>query len=241
VYFIFSKVDLFYLKLIAYLVTEAMSNLLVRQKHATVPSSDSPPLPEWTAKYWYVIRAWALQAKESLDDDEAGLLVKSFEALSVTLPCQECRAHYKDDWAAEPYTVEHARDLVKSVKWVEDLRAKIDARRPAPPVSAAPVTAVPAPATRSTSVFGKPAPARSILGNNPRVTPVSKMPTLFRSGSVRDKSMMLRLNPSLIRNIEPAMSRNPAANAAQSAMAVSSAVVKTRSNRSGGGCGCRRG
>ena len=215
-----------------------MSNLLVRQKHATVPSSDSPPLTEWTAKYWYVIRSWALQAKETLEDSEAELLVKSFEALSITLPCKECRAHYQEDWALDPYTIEHAKDLAKSVKWVEDLRAKIDARKPVAALSTLPSAAPAPPEVRSSHLFATP---RSILGNNPRVTPVSKMSTLYRSGSVRDKSVMLRLNTSMIRSIEPAMSHNPAENAAQRSLAVTSAVVKTRSNRTGGGCGCRRG
>ncbi len=216
-----------------------MSNLLVRQKHATVPSSDSPPLPEWTSKYWYVLRAIALQAKNTLTDEEAELLAKTFEGFSVTLPCKECRAHFKEDWAAEPYTVEHAKDLVKSVKWVEDLRAKIDARtKQSEAVSETPASNVQArklvlqPPVRS---------VRSILGNNPRVTPVSTTPSLYRSGSVRDKSMSLRLNTSMIRQVEPVTSSNPTTNALQRDMAVASAVVKTRSNRAGGGCGCRRG
>jgi hypothetical protein len=108
-----------------------------RQTHPDVPTSDAPPIREWAGKYWYVITASALQARPSLTDDEARLLVSSMEALQITLPCSECRGHYVADWALYPFTAEHARDPELAMQWVAALNARIEARKSAAKMTSA--------------------------------------------------------------------------------------------------------
>ena len=100
-----------------------------RQKHIAVPSSNSPPIPEWSAPYWYVLRTAALQAKADLSDVDVALLITSFEAYKVTLPCPKCRTHYIADWQTFPFTTTEAKSPQLAMKWVEDLRIRIEARR----------------------------------------------------------------------------------------------------------------
>jgi hypothetical protein len=93
-----------------------------------VPSSDAPHKREWTAHYWYYIFAAGLQAKATLTDEEAALLVQSFRALEVTLCCPQCKAHFKEYFQSLPYTVAHARDVRASVAWIRALRLSIQTR-----------------------------------------------------------------------------------------------------------------
>jgi hypothetical protein len=93
-----------------------------------VPSSDAPHKREWTAHYWYYIFAAGLQAKSTLTDDEAELLVLSFKALEVTLCCPQCKAHFKEYFKATPYTVAHARDTRATLAWIRELRLSIQNR-----------------------------------------------------------------------------------------------------------------
>lgn len=101
---------------------------LVFQKHPAVPTSNTPPIFEWATHGWYNLRLDALQASSTLNDAQAELLVKAFEARTVTLPCPECRAHYVQDWTESPFTLAHARSAPAAIAWVEDLKTKVDAR-----------------------------------------------------------------------------------------------------------------
>ena len=119
------------------LVSSASTPALAFQKHPAVPTSNTPPIFEWAAHGWYNLRLDALQASSTLSDAQAELLVKAFEARKVTLPCPECRAHYAQDWTEAPFTLAHARSAAAAITWVEDLKAKIDARVAATPAAAA--------------------------------------------------------------------------------------------------------
>lgn len=99
--------------------------------HPDVPSSNTPPVKEWAGHFWYVLRTAALQACDTLTDDAAQTLARGFEAMKVMLPCAECRGHYARDWDTLPFTLEHAKDPVLAMRWVEDLRLRIEARKTA--------------------------------------------------------------------------------------------------------------
>ena len=142
----------------------------IRQTHACVPSSESPPVPEWACHAWYVMRMGALQATDKLTDEAAASLVSWFRGFETALPCAECRLQYVQDWEAEPFTTAHAHNTMAAMKWVEDLRIKIEgkaktkkaaAAAPTPPRvrlgSAAAKT--PAPAAVATPRAVKPAAA----------------------------------------------------------------------------------
>lgn len=95
----------------------------------TIPTSDSPEMPEWTGHYWYVMRCAALQAKPSLTDSQIDDLVGFFQSLRITTPCPDCRKHYTDDWVTLPFTRHHATDAGRAMQWVEDLRQRIEERK----------------------------------------------------------------------------------------------------------------
>lgn len=114
----------------------------------SVPSSDTPPIPEWANHYWYVMRASALQAKPELTDAEAGQLMASMQAYSVVTPCEKCRAHHAAYFAAHPFTVEQARSPTLALQWVEALKADIEKAEAVVPAAApAAPAAVPIPRT----------------------------------------------------------------------------------------------
>jgi len=75
-----------------------------------------------------VLRTAALQAKADLSDADAALLISSFEAYKITLPCPKCRAHYVTDWVSFPFTLTEAKSPQLAMKWVEDLRIRIEVR-----------------------------------------------------------------------------------------------------------------
>lgn len=118
-----------------------------KSRHPAVPSSNAPPIPEWTTPYWYFIRCTGLQAHKGISDRAAQHLVNTMEALATTLPCPECRGHFEEDWADEPYTLEHARSTELSFAWVQGLKARTDHRvslkRAATEVAAAKAQAAP--------------------------------------------------------------------------------------------------
>jgi hypothetical protein len=124
-----------------------MRRATARQLHGIVPTSSTPPIPEWAGHYWYVLRCGALQAHAELADPAA--LVAWFHGFTVTTPCPECRAHYTADWATLPFTEDHAKDPVVAMKWVEDLRGRIEDRKRAAAVPKA--VAPPAPPRSSTA------------------------------------------------------------------------------------------
>jgi len=90
-----------------------------------VPTSDQPPKPEWTCHFWYVLRAFALQARPDIATEDAASLVALFANLAAGLPCAKCKAHYKENFAARPYTLGHATDPAKGLQWIADLRQRI--------------------------------------------------------------------------------------------------------------------
>jgi hypothetical protein len=99
-----------------------------KQRHPTVPSSNNPPIPEWAPHYWYILRCAALQAHPDNNDNTAVHLMNFFASMTVVTPCPECREHYVEDWVVEPFTLDHARHTEAAMRWVEDLRLKVEAR-----------------------------------------------------------------------------------------------------------------
>jgi hypothetical protein len=99
-----------------------------KQRHPTVPSSNNPPIPEWAPHYWYILRCAALQAHPDNNDNTAVHLMNFFASMTVVTPCPECREHYVEDWLVEPFTATHARSPEAAMRWVEDLRLKVEAR-----------------------------------------------------------------------------------------------------------------
>ena len=109
-----------------------------------VPTSDQPRKAEWSGHFWYVMRAFALQASSRFKPNgpEALALVSLFQNLWVGLPCLRCKRHYVDNFKKAPYTVEHACCAAKGLAWIQQLRATIQAGidaaapPPQPPVAA---------------------------------------------------------------------------------------------------------
>jgi hypothetical protein len=101
---------------------------IAKQRHPTVPSSNNPPIPEWAPHYWYILRCAALQAHPDNDDNTATHIVNFFSSMTVVTPCPECREHFIEDWLAEPFTLAHAKHTEAAMRWVEDLRLKVEAR-----------------------------------------------------------------------------------------------------------------
>jgi hypothetical protein len=98
---------------------------------SSVPTSNSPPIPEWAGAYWYVLRCGALQAGADKVGAAAEDLVAWFKGFEHTTPCPECRAHYKKDWETTPFTTAHAASPLEAMRWVEDLRMRIETRNAA--------------------------------------------------------------------------------------------------------------
>lgn len=96
-----------------------------------VPTSDSPPIPEWAGHLWYTLRVGALQASATFTDDQVARFIEWFKGFSLTLPCPDCRRHYTEDLERYPFTAAHAKDPVLAMTWVEDLRARIENRKQA--------------------------------------------------------------------------------------------------------------
>lgn len=194
--------------------------MAARQKHISVPSSNSPPIPEWTSPYWYVIRTSALQASNKLTDDEAALLVSAFESYKITLPCQECRGHYVSDWAQWPFTVAHAKSSEAAMSWVEDMRVRTD-KRVAEKIAAK--------ATVKTTA--KPTlPTRAAAPPQPPATPVVV--------AKRQHAIAVKRNVS---TVAPPRALHPVADSMQRNLAIRSALKETTANRAGPrGCNCGR-
>lgn len=198
--------------------------MLAKATHPSVPSSASPPPSEFGRPYWYVMRSWALRARADLSDDDARKLVNSFEALDVTLPCPECQQHFREDWASDPFTLAHARDLNKAVQWVELLKAKIDARVKS---KSAPVAA------ETRSVSKKPV----------RVVPLPVAHARPASAFVRTlPAAQARAAQGLARPLHSARGPATVTAASAEALATRAAVIRTAAQRSGrsSGCGCGR-
>jgi hypothetical protein len=125
-----------------------------------VPTSDQPRKPEWTGHFWYVMRAFALQASSRFTPDgpEATALVSLFKNLWIGIPCLRCKRHYVDNFDADPYTTAHACCAALGLEWIQNLRAKIQAGidAAAPPAAAS----AGAPASR-----GKPTVPRATFPN----------------------------------------------------------------------------
>lgn len=121
----------------------------------TVPTSDKPEMIEWTAHYWYVLRCGALQASASLTDAQAVDLVAWFKGFAITTPCPDCRAHFVADLAVYPFELQYARDPMKAMFWVEELRRRIELRKTSAAAAGRSVSIpapVPAPASLTTMV-----------------------------------------------------------------------------------------
>jgi len=212
----------------------AMKPVPLRQKHTAVPSSDRPPIPEWASPTWYTMRLDALQASDKLSDADAQRLVNAFDAKAVTLPCAECRENYVAEWAEDPFTLAHARSLTDAVKWVEDLRVKIESKAKKLPTAVVPATVVAAPNL----------PVAAVRVPQPAVRPAVKspIPTLSRSGLglvprpavvFVPRGSAVPQSQTLPRRNDDTMLRN---------FAVRSSIQETVANRAGRrvGCNCGR-
>lgn len=136
---------------------------MAKQMHPDVPSSDSPPIPEWAGKLWYISRVAALQAKPLRTEttpvdkwpvtqtlEQAQHLVNFFASLAIITPCPKCRAHLDEDLAGAPFTLAHAVDPNLAFAWVNALKQKIDDR---------------VAAERAAAKAGHPAPAHTTVAN----------------------------------------------------------------------------
>lgn len=190
---------------------------LAKQKHPAVPTSDTPPIPEWADHYWYVLRSSALQARPDFTDNEAKLLVSSFEAYKLTTPCPKCRGHYASDWKENPFTAEHAKDPLAAMHWVEELRRRIEERNlssPEGPTSDEdPAGAAAEPAEKTVRFVASTKAA-------PRVASAKTL----QSRMIRPRRSISAVSP---------------ASAAQRRLAIQSSIQQTSANRRGArGCNC---
>ena len=149
-------------------------------------------------------------------------MVAAFESYKITLPCQECRGHYVNDWATWPFTLTHAKSSDAAMSWVEDMRVRTDKRvaeKIAAKASAAPVKAVTARA----------APARAA----PPPPPAAASAVARRTVAVPARRIVAAPGPK--------RALHPAADAMQRNVAIQSALKETTANRAGPrGCNCGR-
>jgi hypothetical protein len=182
-----------------------------------IPTSNAPPIAEWAHKYWYVIRATALQAVDTLTDAEAGLLVAAMESLKITLPCPECRAHFTADWDTYPFTLEHARDAVLAMEWVKALDDRIRARKAAEAAAEA--------AAAGTTAETAAVPAAPAASAAPPRQPAAPRTGMRGAAGVRAHA--------------GAGAGMPVRTPAQTALALRASLLETRANiASGGTRGC---
>jgi hypothetical protein len=180
-----------------------------------IPTSNAPPIAEWAHKYWYVIRSTALQAVDTLTDAEAGLLVAAMESLKITLPCPECRAHFRADWDTFPFTLEHARDALLAMEWVGALDDRIRKRKAAEAAAEAAAAAAAAHA--------------QMPGPGPAHAPTPRVGAAAAAG-LRSAGARARAGAG-----PGASARTPA----QTALALRASLLETRANiASGGTRGC---
>ncbi len=108
-------------------VSNTIANIMsiAEQLDPLVPSSDRPPKHEWTNHFWYVMHTWALLAKADADAADVRARIALFASAHAGLPCAKCRTHYKERFAARPYTEAHARDNRLGMQWITDLRREI--------------------------------------------------------------------------------------------------------------------
>jgi hypothetical protein len=197
----------------------------IRQTHPHVPSSDSPPIAEWSGHTWYVLRLAALQANDKLTNDQAAELVAFFKAFDLVLPCADCRAHYIADWAEHPFTADQAKSTAESMKWVEDLRIRIEARVKPLATAAAPATSI---AVQSRAVVMPPAPAVA-TNLNPR------------SAGLRSTQARAAVQRAVAVAVTPPLARSASGDAMSRQVAIKSALQQSAANRAGPrGCNCGR-
>jgi hypothetical protein len=207
----------------------------IRQTHPSVPTSNSPPIPEWASHFWYAMRVGALQANDKLTDEEAASLVAWFQAFTVVLPCAECRAKYVLDWAAEPFTVVQAKDTVAAMKWVEDLRIKIEGQTKSTKAVAA---AAPAPAPAPPAAPALRTARSAVAARQPLAkTPPAVVPAVARSvAPVRSAAVA---TPRAIAAPSPVYAKSASGDAMQRQVAIKSALQQSAANRAGPrGCNC---
>lgn len=106
---------------------------MAASRHPSVPSSNDPPMWEWTPPYWYVLRCGAAQvAREGWTTTDAERLSAWFQNTAVTLPCADCARHYDADWVTHPFRADvEGVSPTAAAAWVEDLRARIATRKAA--------------------------------------------------------------------------------------------------------------
>jgi hypothetical protein len=226
---------------------------LIFQKHPSVPSSNAPPTFEWASHAWYNLRLDALQASATLDDAQAELLVKAFEARRVTLPCPECRAHFIQDWAEAPFTLAHARSAAAAIAWVEDLKTKVDARIAKTVATAA----APDAASKHARASGAPAQSTSVASPTRSLRRGAAAPAANSSraaASIVQSPAARRLVPAVVSahrtptiaavraaRVPVRAATTASGDALQRNVAIASALQQTRANASGRrGCNCGR-
>jgi len=221
----------------------------IRQRHHSVPTSNSPPIPEWADHFWYVMRVAALQASDKLSDEEVTTLIQSFHAYGLTLPCPKCREHYVADWASFPFTAEHAKSALAAMKWVEDLRIRIEERKrseghapvPEPTAEALAATAAIVPpairAAAPTRSFATPAAASraaSMLRQGRVGTPGFVTPTVSSVQAAQAQAQAQITASRAAGGI-----RSVSGDAMKRTVAIQSALQQTTANRAGPrGCNC---
>jgi hypothetical protein len=196
-----------------------------RQRHIAVPSSNSPPINEWCHPFWYVLRAAALQASPKLTDAQAALLIAHFESYKVVTPCVECSTNYATDWETFPFTAAEARSADAAMRWVEDLRLRIEARRKPLVAKALVVAAVP--------------PPRAAVP--PRAAPPARRAPAARAVAAPAAPRAVAARPLPAARALPPRALSSSGDARQRQLAIRSAMQETSANRAGPrGCNCGR-
>lgn len=214
-----------------------------RQRHPSVPTSNSPPIPEWADHFWYVLRVSALQANDKLSDEDVATLVQSFYSYRVTLPCPMCREHYVADWELFPFTTEHAKSALVAMKWVEDLRIRIEGRKKTGGGAAVVATAavpvpvsvpVPAVSARTYATQALASRATALLRTGRVGTPGTVTPTASSVAAAQARSQVLTANARSAAGV-----RSASGEAMKRTVAIQSALQQTTANRAGPrGCNC---
>lgn len=84
-----------------------------------------PPPSEWGPKYWYIIDLTVATYGTQPTNSQKQHVFRWFNALVEVLPCDRCRAHYKQLWKRNPLTARHLANSTTLEKWVAWMKGEV--------------------------------------------------------------------------------------------------------------------
>jgi hypothetical protein len=80
----------------------------------------------WGPPLWKFMHYFTLSYPENPTEDEKDTLVKFFETIGDTIPCEKCRYNFSQHLEKMPITEEILESNVKVVRWLFDLHNEVN-------------------------------------------------------------------------------------------------------------------